>query len=74
MVFAALFRHETREKGRAEGREEGREEGIATANAAWRAWNRRRLDAEAKGEPFDEPPPDYTANSANNPPEPAAQT
>ena len=37
------------EKIRAEGREE--------ANRLWAEWNRRREDAEAKGEPFDEPPP-----------------
>ena len=23
----------------------------------WRAWNKRRLEAEAEGKPFDEPPP-----------------
>lgn len=30
---------------------------IAEANARWRAWNDRRLAAEAAGELFDEPPP-----------------
>ena len=45
------------ERGRAEGRSEGRAEGVADRDAKWRAWNDRRLDAEAKGEPFDEPPP-----------------
>ena len=39
--------------GRAEGRAEGREE----SNAMWRAWLERREMAEARGEPFDEPPP-----------------
>lgn len=66
MVFAALYRYEKRQealaKGREEGLEAGREEGIAAANAAWRAWNDRRLEAEAKGESFTEPPPDTTAN------------
>ena len=62
MVFAALYRYEKRQEALAKGREEGREEGIAAANAAWRAWNDRRLEAEAKGEPFTEPPPDTTAN------------
>lgn len=38
-----------REEGRKEGREEGRQEA--------REWNRRRLEAEAKGIPFDEPFP-----------------
>ena len=31
----------------------------------WRAWNERRLDALAKGEPFDEPPPDVSDRSEN---------
>ncbi len=50
-----------KEKQRAEGREEGREE----ERAAWEAWNRRRLDAESKGEPFDEAPPSLEQNSSN---------
>ena len=53
------------ERGRAEGRSEGvaegiakgRTEGVAQNDAKWRAWNDRRLAAESKGEPFDEPPP-----------------
>ena len=40
-------------KGRAEGREEGRAEN----QAAWTAWNSRRIEAEKRGERFDEPPP-----------------
>ena len=36
------------EKLRAEGREE--------VQLRWASWNERRLDAEKKGEPFDEPP------------------
>ena len=47
--------------GRAEGRMEGRAEGRAEARAEIAAeiadWNRRRLEAEARGEKFDEPPP-----------------
>ena len=35
-------------------REEGREE----ERQLWRDWNRRRLEAEAKGKVFDESPPD----------------
>ncbi len=38
-------------------RAEGRAEGRAQSNAEWRAWNRRRMDAEAQGQPFNEPPP-----------------
>ena len=46
-----------REKLREEGREQGREEGRTGLAAEIEAWNARRLDAEARGEPFDEPPP-----------------
>ena len=35
----------------------GKAEGIAEANAQWEDWWRRRQEAEAKGLPFDEPPP-----------------
>ncbi len=45
------------EKHRDEGRAEGRVEGRVQTNAAWQAWNQRRVDAEARGLPFDEPPP-----------------
>lgn len=52
-------------EGRAQGRTEGRAEGIAEGKAAgkaemnmrWVDWNRRRIEAEGKGVPFDEPPP-----------------
>ena len=40
-----------------EGLEKGREQGSAEASARWGAWNERRLAAEAKGEPFNEPTP-----------------
>ena len=46
-----------REKLREEGRAQGREEGRMDLAAKVEAWNARRLDAEARGEPFDEPPP-----------------
>ena len=39
-------------------KERQRAEGHAAANARWRSWNARREKATAKGEPFDEPPPD----------------
>lgn len=50
-----------RKEGRVEGLEAGRVEGLeagrAAERAAWREWNRRRMDAESQGQPFDEPPP-----------------
>ena len=51
-----------REEGRVDGRVEGREEGRDEANDRWRAWLRRRQEAEARGEPFHEPVP-YSDNS-----------
>ena len=42
-------------------KEKLRQEGRAELNAKWEAWNARRMEAEEKGEPFDEPPP--SANS-----------
>ena len=53
MVFGWLYM----EKNREEGREKGREQGRAEANAEWDEWNRRRIEAEANGQPFTEPPP-----------------
>ena len=50
-------REKLREEGRAQGREQGIEEGRMDLAAKVEAWNARRLDAEARGEPFDEPPP-----------------
>ena len=41
----------------AEGIAEGEARGRAELAAEVAAWNERRLAAEAKGEPFDEPPP-----------------
>ena len=48
---------EAKKKIREEGLEKGREQGSAEASARWGAWNERRLAAEAKGEPFNEPTP-----------------
>ena len=45
------------EKHKAEGRVEGRAEGRAAEREEWRAWNRRRIEAEKHGRIFDESPP-----------------
>ena len=50
-------RVEGREEGRVEGREEGREEGRVEERAEWSVWLARMREAQAKGEPFDEPAP-----------------
>ena len=44
----------------AEATQKGRQEAQSETNEQWRAWNQRRLDAEAHGLPFDEPIPDQT--------------
>ena len=52
-------------RGRAEGVAQGRAEGVAQGvgqgaereRRAWTEWNSRRMEAEANGLPFDEPPP-----------------
>ena len=55
-----------REEGRAEGRVEGRVEGRAEERAEWQEWNRRRMVAEAGGEPFNEPPPGELSDDRHN--------
>ena len=50
-------REEGREEGREAGREEGREEGLQQANDAWTEWLKRRDEARANNQPFDEPSP-----------------
>ena len=42
---------------RAEGETIGMKKGETKANQAWAEWNARREAAEARGEPFSEPPP-----------------
>ena len=46
-----------REAAKAEGIAEGKVEGKVEERELWIAWNNRRLEAEAKGEKFNEPPP-----------------
>ena len=53
------------EEATAEGEAAGRARGRAEINDMWRAWNARRMDAVANGEPFDEPPPDVSGASEN---------
>lgn len=45
------------EKARIEGKAEGRAEGRAEVYQEMAAWNKRWLEAKAKGIPFDEQPP-----------------
>ncbi|MDE0300986.1 MAG: hypothetical protein OXN17_20320 [Candidatus Poribacteria bacterium] len=43
--------------GEAKGEARGEARGIAEAFQLWTAWNNRRLEAEGKNLPFNEPPP-----------------
>ena len=45
------------ERGEVRGREIGEAHGEERALSRSAAWYQRKLDAEARGEPFDEPPP-----------------
>ena len=58
MVFGWLYMEKKRQ--------EGREEAIAERDALWDAWNRRRMEAEARGEPFTEPPPSARNGSSGS--------
>ncbi len=51
-------------EGWREGYEEGLEEG-RRERAEWDAWLERMMAAQAKGEPFAEPPPSRRADDAN---------
>ena len=57
MVIADWLRTKLVEPLQESLREEGREEGRAEAIRIWREWNRRRREAEARGEQFNEPEP-----------------
>ena len=56
---------EGRQEGREEGRLEGQEEGRIRERAEWDAWLERMMAAQAKGEPFAEPPPSRRADDAD---------
>ena len=56
-MLAESFLKRRYQEDRQEGREEGRQEGQRNTQQRWEEWNRRRMEAEAKGEKFEEPPP-----------------
>ena len=57
VLFAAGRIKKLKEEGRQEGLEEGRHEGQQAERQKWEAWYRRFLEAQANGQPFNEPPP-----------------
>ena len=56
--------HESRgeARGEARGQARGQARGEALASRRWEEWNQRRMEAEARGERFDEPPPVFKGN------------
>ncbi len=56
-MLAESFLKRRYEAGLQEGREEGIQVGRLEMLQRWQEWNRRRLEAEARGERFEEPPP-----------------
>ena len=64
MILRDYFRAEREKRiqreadaARAQGLAEGKAQGTTDMYQQWAAWNARRLDAEAKGQPFTELPP-----------------
>ena len=60
VLFGGIMRRRVEEaerRGWARGFAEGWVQGFAEGLAQGREWNRRRLEAEAAGRPFSEPPP-----------------
>ncbi len=51
------FEKRGEERGIEQGIQQGMEQGRKQANSAWMTWYKNMKDAEARGEPFDEPPP-----------------
>ena len=56
-MLAESFLRRRYEAGLQDGRDEGRQEGRRETQQRWQEWNRRRTEAEARGERFEEPPP-----------------
>ena len=55
-------RRQEAEQRQREALERGLAEGRAETHAVWEAWNERRMEAKANGEPFNEPPPGTSSN------------
>lgn len=55
--WIAKSRREDLEKAFAKGYAEGLAEARAEIQKPWQAWNARRLEHQAAGKPFHEPPP-----------------
>lgn len=67
VVIARIMEKRTYLRGREKGMEEGIEIGEKRSNQRWREWVQRRDQAEARGETFDEPPPDISRTDSGKP-------
>ena len=54
------------ERGIVAGRQEGHQEGIKDGDKEWESWISRKMLAESRGEPFDEPMPSQLRNTHSN--------
>ena len=62
LLYPMLKKHlqeEARQKGHEEGRQKDRQEGRQETHGAWETWLKRRDEAHANNQPFDEPPPSH---------------
>ena len=62
MVISAILRERNRQKD-LEALRKAREDGRSEVQSLWETWNRRRQEAEERGEAFSEPPPSAGARN-----------
>ena len=67
--WIAKKRKEKLEEATAQGLAQGLAQGVAEGHSErqklWQEWNQRRLEHEARGETFDEPPPSLNGHNGN---------
>ena len=62
MFLTQLYKESVNRKVK-EAKAKGKVEGIVEERGLWKEWNNRRLEAEAKGDEFNESPPNETQNT-----------
>ena len=65
MKLYRWFRRLNRRSAYRENYQRGYDAGKAEVDAAWDAWNQRRVAATARGESFQEPHPDFSGSEAS---------
>ena len=58
MTLTRWLREKVEEEQLERARSEGIYQGAAKSHAAWLVWYNKLKEAQKKGEPFDEPPPE----------------